>query len=499
MDDPVFPLVARPMETFKHAPLDLSKQQIRLLRVMPTSSVGSIECQIHTFVIGDCPKYIAISYAWGPPSPVQEILIDNRTLLVRDNIWHFLNTVARAVEEPFLSGAFLVRSSFLWIDALCINQSDTNERNHQVSFMASIFRNALKVVVWIGDARPGPVCDVATYFTLPIPESICDMGIEIIAHRHKSLPVLTVSDAIKIYQAAGKEYLDQRRRSLGTTKETFLQILYRHFNIPLDSNGQAAMHTNRFSKPCRHIDHSIRACLIRTIRCLCKRPYWTRLWILQEMLLARELEVMCGADTISLSNLIAALNWMDAEEHTMFQYGEDLEDMGYLTSNVQTYTTPPVVRAIVKRSRLKIGSQSWAILSSGDFANQQCENVLDRVFGLLGLLPKDADIVVDYSKSAEQLLVHVLYKYNLSSKGPFWQKNWPQADFHLKILQALQLFDIDEENLRRFAQALCDHDPPITTDEEAMGLWKSVSTCEISSLKSTESIDERPRKRLRAS
>jgi hypothetical protein len=42
----------------------------------------------------------------------------------------------------------------LWIDAICINQSNTNERNHQVSQMGQIYRNARRVVVWIGMPDP---------------------------------------------------------------------------------------------------------------------------------------------------------------------------------------------------------------------------------------------------------------------------------------------------------------------------------------------------------
>lgn len=38
---------------------------------------------------------------------------------------------------------------WLWIDALCINQSDTSERNEQVFRMGEIFRNAALVVAWI--------------------------------------------------------------------------------------------------------------------------------------------------------------------------------------------------------------------------------------------------------------------------------------------------------------------------------------------------------------
>jgi len=94
--------------------------------------------------------------------------------------------------------------------------------------------------------------------------------------------------------------------------------------------------------------------------------------------------------------------------------------------------------------------------------------------GLLGLLPEDTGIEVDYSRTPTQLLVHVLYKYNLSNKGSFWQANWWQADFHLRMRDALQLEEVDEAKLEKFARLLCDGKRPINNDEDAMALRDSV-------------------------
>lgn len=40
----------------------------------------------------------------------------------------------------------------IWVDAICINQSDVKERNHQVHIMQRIYTNAASVVVWLGPA-----------------------------------------------------------------------------------------------------------------------------------------------------------------------------------------------------------------------------------------------------------------------------------------------------------------------------------------------------------
>ena len=44
------------------------------------------------------------------------------------------------------------RPRILWIDALCINQSDIEERSSQVAFMSSVYSRAVRVIVWLGES-----------------------------------------------------------------------------------------------------------------------------------------------------------------------------------------------------------------------------------------------------------------------------------------------------------------------------------------------------------
>jgi hypothetical protein len=40
-----------------------------------------------------------------------------------------------------------------WVDAICINQMDENEKEHQIQFMAAIYAKASRVIVWLGEAQ----------------------------------------------------------------------------------------------------------------------------------------------------------------------------------------------------------------------------------------------------------------------------------------------------------------------------------------------------------
>ncbi|KAF1833884.1 hypothetical protein BDW02DRAFT_359632 [Decorospora gaudefroyi] len=131
-----------------HQPLDCSVPSIRLLQVLPSLSPdGRIQCII-THISVDT-VYTCLSYRWGDPSPSCVILINGKSFKIRQNLFNFL-TVVRATAA---SGT----SEFLgpyWVDALCIDQANVLEHNHQVAQMGKIYSNAAHVYLWLGLMPP---------------------------------------------------------------------------------------------------------------------------------------------------------------------------------------------------------------------------------------------------------------------------------------------------------------------------------------------------------
>jgi hypothetical protein len=84
--------------------------------------------------------YEALSYTWGDPTPAHKIECNGCSLPVARNLFSALKAL-RYSEGPRL----------MWIDAICINQSDVAERNEQVQYMTSIYRAAVSVLVWLGE------------------------------------------------------------------------------------------------------------------------------------------------------------------------------------------------------------------------------------------------------------------------------------------------------------------------------------------------------------
>lgn len=84
-------------------------------------------------------EYEALSYTWGSPNVMRVISIDEQTCSIRENLWLALYYLR-----------LNDKSGVLWIDALCIDQNDIRERNHQVARMDKVFKHAGRVLVWLG-------------------------------------------------------------------------------------------------------------------------------------------------------------------------------------------------------------------------------------------------------------------------------------------------------------------------------------------------------------
>ncbi|EME83699.1 uncharacterized protein MYCFIDRAFT_46297, partial [Pseudocercospora fijiensis CIRAD86] len=124
----------------RYAPL--GKNEIRVLRISDISRPDAISCTLLHRPRTDA-DYIALSYCWGDPKPVVDITVDNQRLGVAQNLGKFLQSWLTTANEVH-------RAKCLWIDAVCINQSDVEEKSVQVSRMWSVYENAGLVIAWLG-------------------------------------------------------------------------------------------------------------------------------------------------------------------------------------------------------------------------------------------------------------------------------------------------------------------------------------------------------------
>jgi hypothetical protein len=124
--------------------LPLSPGQIRLIRLLPGKWTDPIRCELFEDLHGTT-RYQALSYVWGSQHVTQCIFLDRREFPVTFN----LKGALRHLREHFKDAH---EAMVFWVDALCINQKDIEERTSQVQLMGSIYENCQQVVVYLGDS-----------------------------------------------------------------------------------------------------------------------------------------------------------------------------------------------------------------------------------------------------------------------------------------------------------------------------------------------------------
>lgn len=206
-----------------------SPGSIRLLELTQDETKHSICGHLVLSKLEYSPSFAALSYVWGSASPEDPILkVDGFDLKIRQSLKHALEAIVSGSEKMLL-----------WIDQICIDQENYAEREIQVALMAKIFRQAQRVICWLGldDETTKIAFDLSTVLAIdefePLPWK------ESMQRLIKAGIVNTISD------------------------------LFNPARVPFS-----------------------------TLACLVKNTWFGRLWIVQEAVLASKLEFRCGGLTI---------------------------------------------------------------------------------------------------------------------------------------------------------------------------------------------------------
>jgi hypothetical protein len=126
---------------------------VRLLRIFPRNSdnhaTDIIRCEIFHASMSENLEFKALSYAWGKNDKQYSILLNGLPFLVHHNLYTALLQISSwSTATPIT----------IWIDAICIDQSNIPERSQQVRNMRCIYSQAEEVVVWLGPHSENSHC-----------------------------------------------------------------------------------------------------------------------------------------------------------------------------------------------------------------------------------------------------------------------------------------------------------------------------------------------------
>lgn len=217
----------------QYDPINLGGRTFRLVRLL-RGYYDTIRCELFQAWLEECPEYDALSYTWGSTEKSKSIKLDGRDFRVTDNLHAALYELRSGKEDKVF-----------WIDAICIDQSNSSERSHQVEQMPEIYRRSDRVIIWLGAATP------------------------------ETNVIMTAMEQLQM------ELRNCPRSSWNATDKHLIEA-WRATQLTLFKN-----HGITYSQPY--------GCMLS----LLKRDWFYRVWILQEVANARTISVTCGSKSVS--------------------------------------------------------------------------------------------------------------------------------------------------------------------------------------------------------
>lgn len=122
------------MSKFVHQPL--GPKEIRLITLEKDSDPPAFSLR-HCGLRRASNRYICLSYCWGVAISLHPVLCNGKKLQVQANLYDALIQLARRRD-----------TQDYWIDAICINQLDPEEKGFQIQLMSQIFERAATLCIY---------------------------------------------------------------------------------------------------------------------------------------------------------------------------------------------------------------------------------------------------------------------------------------------------------------------------------------------------------------
>jgi hypothetical protein len=365
--------------------ITLPPNHIRLLTILPSSvSTSPIHSTLSTVPLTALPSYEALSYVWGPPVLSTSLLTPHGTIPITPNL-HDALTHLRLADRP----------RTIWADAACIDQANSAERSAQVALMRAIYASADKVLVYLG---ANPTNQASLAFSV-----ICAIA------SGGSIDTHPVGQANFYVRGASSAHMPDLPCREGPPPASF-----------------------RF--------------FWSAVAALFARPWFWRIWCLQEIALARSAMVHWGECAVDWTHVgLAAARLRTSWKEVLGLYelaGVYNAYLMYRLNEHGGYGLEPVRCGF---GRLLAFTRGFG-----------CGDDRDRVYGLLGIPTSDTDVqkgevfvTPDYSKSTNEVYTEVARKI-LETKGslslllsvqhggdidensglPSWVPNWSISQTH---------------------------------------------------------------------
>ncbi|KAI1394982.1 heterokaryon incompatibility protein-domain-containing protein [Hypoxylon fuscum] len=328
-------------------------------RLLSFNNYQGTSCQLKTYQIDQAPPYIALSYTWGrarhrrgrPADWRYCIRLNGRQFEVQENLYDALRHIACTARYY---------KSLFWVDAVCIDQTNLNERSSQVRRMKEIFEKASCIYAWLGLPGNHEETRLAIKLMGDFRKYMCDGT----AEHHD---ILAVRAALRRNPVAWPVNSDNETRK-------GWDGIYDIFNVY-------------------------------------EQPYWGRTWIYQEVTTPVDVWFWCGYHTFDISYVDAVIDFGLVFSNLPGFHIKLLNSVG---------TTSYVVSIISARRYRQSGIRRRLIDQLFGMSTTSCTEPRDKVYVPLG---HATDVTtdewsIDYKRSLASVYIDVVRFYVFNVENP---------------------------------------------------------------------------------
>jgi hypothetical protein len=324
-------------------------ETIRLLQLAPGIGDELIECNLLVRSLDSNAAYTALSYTWGDLNMKHAISCSGKRFCIGENLYSALLQFRRdGRTEP------------LWIDAICINQKNNEEKNAQVRKMRDIYKRAALVICWLGEE-----------------EESDDEGFAFMRKLHTQYGHLSPQD----FQSTNFKTTDQ-------------------LGLPDTENHQW-----------------------KSMAKILYRPYFFRIWIVQEIIAATRCIIQCGIHTIDRASIFAIgaifenLHFVKDAMGSNIPLPQSADPDADTDELVISYSVQHlwILKVLIDSGETPKICQ--LLMSTRAF---KATNPLDKIYALIGLCSDVSPTFIDYNKHIDEVQIDIakLCMRNLESWGP---------------------------------------------------------------------------------
>jgi hypothetical protein len=360
--------------------LPLAKSEIRLFCLPPrlhTLAQNANKTFLHgnlkTVDLDDDPSYIGLSYVWGLELNLDPFVLNGHEVRITRNLAMALEHIQEDVDEVTL-----------WIDALCIDQSNVEEKSAQVRRMRDIYTTAVYTLVWLGPAVE--ISDVIMDSLEAQSRPYIDMGVQ---------PASLSGSAGAIDMV--RRFIESEPGAIDLYKgPSFTKLVVGHADLLL-------------------------------------REWWSRVWVLQEFVVAKEVYFQCGSKRAKLDAfefVLTKAGPLFRAQMRVLASTQDWLQSQVESSAVKNVSTDGAAHAIFIARHQSKGLIKGYKPSLADLLFKFNRVFIREVYALLGLASDSEllDIIPNYAQSVEDIYTETATK--ILAKGDLFYLQLCKYDAH---------------------------------------------------------------------